>query len=367
MSGGFTDGIGRVVLKIERLDMYSYNGIKSIYERLGDETSKRIFWKRLEYSLSGRKDAIAEMVDQEIFRYASKDQMFCLLRWLSEQTGNITLFGAGFAGWQICSVLHRHKIKVSYIADNNRTLWDTFRQDIKVISPDKIEKDSIVVIAVNSYTMEILEQLLSLGISEDHIFVPSKPWWMGDDPQYFDSEIMRPGADEIFVDGGSLDGGDSINFIQWCQGRYKAVYAFEPDAENREKLYKTVAGYSGITVLEDGLWSEKTQLHFIPGHSENCTISDRGQAVIQVTSIDKRLKEEKVTFIKLDIEGSEMEALTGAEDVIKKHSPRLAVCVYHKPEDILDIPQKILELNPNYTLYLRHYSYVDTETVLYAI
>lgn len=69
----------------------------------------------------------------------------------------------------------------------------------------------------------------------------------------------------------------------------------------------------------------------------------------------------------MDIEGSEMEALKGAENTIGKYKPRLAICVYHKPEDIIEIPLKILELNPEYKLYLRHYSYIHTETVLYAI
>lgn len=347
--------------------MYSYDGIKRVYARLGDDVSKSIFWKRLEYSLSGRKDAISEMVDREIFRYASKDQMFRLLLWLSKRTGKVTLFGAGFAGWQICSVLLRHNIQVHSIADNNRLLWESFRQGIKVIPPNQIEEGSIVVIGVNSHVAEILEQLLALGISKNDIFIPSGPWWMGDSPQYFDSEIMRPCADEVFIDGGSLDGGDCINFMKWCKGSYKAIYAFEPDAENCKKLRKTVAGYRGVTVLEEGLWSEERELHFTAGYSENCAISDQGKSVIRVTSIDKRFERDKVTLIKLDIEGSEMDALIGAADVIKRCRPRLAVCVYHKPEDILNIPQKIMELNPDYTLYIRHYSYVETETVVYAV
>ncbi len=69
----------------------------------------------------------------------------------------------------------------------------------------------------------------------------------------------------------------------------------------------------------------------------------------------------------MDIEGSELKALEGATETIRKYKPKLAICVYHKPEDIIEIPKKILELNPNYKLWLRHYSYVDTETVLYAI
>lgn len=108
-------------------------------------------------------------------------------------------------------------------------------------------------------------------------------------------------------------------------------------------------------------------LPFLTGQMENCAISEDGDTAIQVTSIDRSLKGKEVTFIKMDIEGSEMEALIGSGDTIKRYKPKLAICVYHRPGDIVDIPQKILELCPGYRLYLRHYSYVDTETVLYAV
>ena len=69
----------------------------------------------------------------------------------------------------------------------------------------------------------------------------------------------------------------------------------------------------------------------------------------------------------MDIEGSEGKALLGARKTITENKPKLAICVYHKPEDIIELPQIVLDMNPNYKLYLRHYSYTDTETVLYAI
>ena len=69
----------------------------------------------------------------------------------------------------------------------------------------------------------------------------------------------------------------------------------------------------------------------------------------------------------MDIEGAELEALQGGAKLIKKNHPKLAICVYHKPEDIYTIPQLLLEYNPNYTFYLRHYSLWRSETVLYAI
>jgi hypothetical protein len=72
-------------------------------------------------------------------------------------------------------------------------------------------------------------------------------------------------------------------------------------------------------------------------------------------------------FIKMDIEGSELEALYGAANTISKNLPRLAISIYHKFEDIVDILSYVHELAPTYRFYIRQCSYIDGETVLYAV
>lgn len=69
----------------------------------------------------------------------------------------------------------------------------------------------------------------------------------------------------------------------------------------------------------------------------------------------------------MDIEGSELKALEGARNIIEKYIPRLAVCIYHKPEDIILIEEYLLNLNPDYHFYIRHYASNMWETVLYAV
>ena len=68
----------------------------------------------------------------------------------------------------------------------------------------------------------------------------------------------------------------------------------------------------------------------------------------------------------MDVEGEEYEALKGAARIIEEQKPKLAISVYHKNEDIFLIPQLLLELRKDYKFYLRHYSLVTNETVLYA-
>ena len=99
-------------------------------------------------------------------------------------------------------------------------------------------------------------------------------------------------------------------------------------------------------------------------------ICDDGLQRISVEALDQELlvkRNEKVTFIKMDIEGAELETLKGARRIITEQKPKLAVCVYHKPEDIFTIPEYLRTLNPDYKFYLRHYTFAAWDTVLYAI
>lgn len=118
-------------------------------------------------------------------------------------------------------------------------------------------------------------------------------------------------------------------------------------------------------LINKGLWSHRDKLKF---KSAGCgsAFSDLGDSIVEVDNIDS-LKDITPTFIKMDVEGSEYQALVGAKNTIRRSHPRLAICVYHKLEDIWEIPLLIQSIDPDYVFYLRHYSFADNETVLYAI
>ena len=127
--------------------------------------------------------------------------------------------------------------------------------------------------------------------------------------------------------------------------------------------------FDDIVYVPCGLWNEKTQLRFRgKGTAGSAITEDAAQntTVVDVDSIDNVCAGDKVTLIKMDVEGSELEALKGAENVIRRDKPRLAICVYHKPEDLYEIPFWIKRTVPEYKLYLRHHSDFIMETVIYA-
>ena len=73
------------------------------------------------------------------------------------------------------------------------------------------------------------------------------------------------------------------------------------------------------------------------------------------------------TYIVIDIEGAEHNALLGARQTIARWKPKMAVCVYHRREDLFDVPLLLKSFAPTYKFYLRHYTSNQTETVLYAV
>ncbi len=132
-------------------------------------------------------------------------------------------------------------------------------------------------------------------------------------------------------------------------------------------MKNNLAELENIEIITKGVSDKAGVLHFAAsGTSSSAVVSENG-IEIEVTTIDETVKDEKITFIKMDIEGSELKALAGARDTIKRCRPRLAICVYHKSDDLMTIPQYIQNLVPDYKLYLRNYRADGTETVLYAL
>ena len=105
-----------------------------------------------------------------------------------------------------------------------------------------------------------------------------------------------------------------------------------------------------------GAWNKKDNLIFDRKAGRNSKFSANGVSV-GVSDIDSLIKD-NITMIKMDIEGSELKALDGCKNTIKKHKPKLYICAYHRNEDLFAIPMKILELERNYKLYFRHSQYI---------
>lgn len=191
------------------------------------------------------------------------------------------------------------------------------------------------------------------------------------DTQYFEENIINLGENEIFVDVGVLNGYTSVKFAELAQNEFKHIYLFEPNlsAEQLAESVLQVRNIQNYTIFPVGLWNKKDTLRFIGAAGSFRVTNDVGESFLDlpVDVLDHVLKDVEVTFIKMDVEGSELNALKGAKDIISLNKPKLAISLYHKPEDLLEIYSFIKDLVPEYKFYLRHYSSHWTETVLYAV
>lgn len=187
-----------------------------------------------------------------------------------------------------------------------------------------------------------------------------------DGSQYFDPSIMKCSEGEIFVDAGGFIGDSAEGFILWCKGNYKEILFYELDERVLKIAKENLKQYEDIVYIQAGLGKERQELFYSDMNEiGGGMISLDGDIPVEITALDER--KEKVTFIKMDIEGFEKEALDGAKNTIIKWKPKLAISSYHKPEDLYEILLFIKKLQLNYIFYLRHYTDVYADTVLYAV
>ena len=191
-----------------------------------------------------------------------------------------------------------------------------------------------------------------------------------DDPQYFPKEFDFD-KDEVFLDAGVCDGQNIFEFIEYVQGHYKYIYGIEADENNFNLSKDNLSGIERLELVKGALFSQKgEQLNFrssqMTGRRGNPHIQTDGDIIVSTINGDSLRY--TPTFIKMDIEGSEKEALTGLEKTIKSHGPKLAICIYHFQKDFWELPLLIKRLNPKYKLMIRNHERLFTllESVCYA-
>ena len=201
--------------------------------------------------------------------------------------------------------------------------------------------------------------------------------------KYFEDGYIALGGREIFVDGGANSGESAAAFIaqvESAKGGYAHIYSFEPDSVHYAQALENTSKYPNVTVVQKGLWDSDTELRFLEqgtlGHSSSFSIIPAELpgtivASVPVTSLDTFFggvpESDWPTFIKMDIEGAEKEALEGATDTIRRTKPKMAICAYHKPEDLYVLPQTILKMRNDYRFALRQHAPELHEIILYAV
>jgi len=182
---------------------------------------------------------------------------------------------------------------------------------------------------------------------------------------YFENDVMPLTAEEVFVDGGAYDGDTVRQFLAASGGRYRHVHAFELDPVNAAALVDKTRDVARLTPHAVGLWSRRAQLALEHRDDDGSRVSAHGDHYSDLVALDD-LDIAPPTFIKLDVEGAEVEALRGAARLIAEHKPKLAICAYHKADDLATLFDTVMSLRDDYQFHLRHYSPIVFDTVIYA-
>lgn len=300
----------------------------------------------------------------------------------------LVLYGAGDLGTRTAQWLFRSGIRPECFCDRSGSGIHG-ETALPIISPKDLllhYKGANILICSIAHAHDIRQELLLSGISEERIFIVenlpihammiedflphvdgyewaydffaddiskeiicnrvegyllSAPLQPSQGAEYFDrSAGVMLSSEEVFVDGGMFDGDTAMAFVRQTKGHFRHYYGFEIDDTNYGKAVQNLTGMEHMTLVQKGLWSGEAERHYRTNLSASSKLSESGDGVIQVTSLDQFFADlpDQPTLIKLDIEGAEKEALLGAEHMIKRALPKLAICAYHKPEDIYTLP-----------------------------
>ncbi len=190
--------------------------------------------------------------------------------------------------------------------------------------------------------------------------------------QYFPPDLFSLSSDEVFVDCGAFDGDTLKSFLNRRGERFKGFIALEPDPVNFQKLESYVSTLDNrlknrITLSRLAAAAEQGKLYFEATGTAAATVSATGTLAVDCAPLDEILNGLQPTYIKMDIEGGEPDALLGAQTVIRQTAPILAICVYHRQNHLWQIPLFIQPLSDQYCFFLRSHNEEGWDLVLYAV
>lgn len=334
-----------------------------VYNKLQDRESRELFSIMIRKMMStSQLEYISELV-----KYCNNPLLENRLVNKIKNHDGIIIYGCGEDGRLSKLALEKCGYRVA-------AFCDTYQNNIEVdntivVSVDDMLKEypnHLICICSRKYGMEMYRNLLVKQVSENDIYVPTYGIIIGSNSRNQYIDVMDAPKEGVIIDGGAYDGATAKQFIDWVgKGNYSRIVCYEPEEKQAQYIQNRVLveNLQGIDVINAGLWNEKTELRFSSAGAGS-TISVKGDTVVSCVTIDDTVKD-KVSFIKMDIEGAELKALQGAVKTIKRDKPKMAICIYHKISDIYDIGSFIIDIWPDCKLKIRHYTTYSWETVLY--
>lgn len=265
----------------------------------------------------------------------------------------------------ICDVEKQHEL----YAPNVPVVGDGVF-DIEFVRENKTQIEKVYKMLADEKSKKVFENVIRYKLSgkTDYLRECETPA-----DEKFD--LLNIGTEETLVDLGAYDGDTLVEFLNGTSMQFTKLYAMEPDSKNYRKLKRRLymIGSALLEAYNVGAWDEDTSMMFNmrSGRSSTANSSTKRAArfrEVKMMKTDTMLRGEPATYIKIDVEGAEENALRGAKETIAKFRPKLNVALYHRNEDMFKLPLLISELNKKYKFYMRHHPYIpDWDTNLYCV
>lgn len=335
--------------------------IEMIHSKMMDGLSEMIFSNRLLFSLT--KDH--QYMKNVLLQTAGGKNLYHIF---FDNTHPKYIYGAGIRGKRLTELFP--EFKWDGFIDKNPS--EQYYHNIKILNISQFAQvykyRTKIIISNMANVEEIISDLLKTGVFREDIYILSEFDMENMKDIYFLPECMEnmTSDDGAFVDIGSFDGKDSLTYLRWNNNQTAKIYAFEADMRNYEVCQRNLGAYPNLELFHIALSDVEEELCF-GGEGEMAHLGAAGDCVIRTQLLDDIISEEKIGFIKMDVEGHEEKVINGAKKIISSQHPLLAISIYHKKADIWRIPKLVLSLNRNYCFYMRHYGATSGDTVLYAI
>ncbi len=337
----------------------------------------------------------------------------CLWDELKSSKKPILLFGMGDGAQKVMKVLSLYHIKVSGVFCSDDFHKEKYFEGFKVLTYERAKQifpNMIVLMCFGSNKDDVFEIVKTIE-KEQEFFVPCVPVFgqgvfnkefykehkeemnlvynrLGDDSSkkayenvinymlsgktkyLFDCEttveesyenIIKPTHNETYLDLGAYNGDTALEFLSYTNGKYGNMVLVEPDAKNYNKLKNNTKHLSNVVYFNGAIHKFDGEGEFNALGGRNSTVltkehKDKEAKTISVATVDKLCPH--ATFINMDVEGNEENAIIGAKNTIEKAKPKMLIAAYHRNEDIFAIPKQVLAINGEYKLYLRHFKYL---------
>lgn len=239
--------------------------------------------------------------------------------------------------------------------------WLTGRNHVRA-HLDAIER--VAGLLADDASRAVLEGVAAFRLTADHGAHPASHL----PSQYFPADVPLTREPLRLIDGGAFTG-DAWPALRDSGRSLAEWYAFEPDPANFAALAATArdADVAQAALFPCGLGERAEQIRFAAGEAAGSHAAESGDIVVQVVALDEVLPRVNPNYVKLDIEGAERAAIAGMRATIERARPAIAMSIYHRPEDLWELPLLAHALLPEARLYIRQHGHNGFDTVLYAV